>query len=746
MKTSEKKMNPSGPNTGRTPLIAVVGNPNTGKSTLFNTLCGTRQKVGNYPGVTVERKLGRATLGDIPLEFIDLPGGYSLRADSYDEQVVVDSLMGRISGQPRPDLVLFVLDATNLERNLYLFSQIAEVGMPLVVALTMTDLLEKNGVEVDLPLLEKKLGVPVVSVPGGDKPSTERLKEVLVRSLETPPYPVEAGIFPGELEKLTDSLFAKLNRTVSLGRFEARNLIFSTRDPLNNLFKDDAEARATLELTRIRAREKGFTSPSRITVARYNWARQVVSQAESRAPDKKALFSQKLDAFLTHRVFGLLAFTGIMCLVFLSIYTWAAPLMDGIETVFSAVSDYVGAFFVNSPVLGSLITDGIIGGVGSVLVFLPQIIILFIFIAALEDSGYLARAAFLMDKLLGWTGLNGRAFIPMLSSFACAIPGVMSARVMSDPRARLTTILIAPLMSCSARLPVYILMIGAFIEPVFRAKYGASIAALISGLALFAMHGVGLLAAMPIAWVLNRKVLKTPTVPFVMELPPYRRPNLRNVYIRVSEAAKKFTVRAGTVIFALTIVIWALTFFPRPASIAAGLEAEYRGKIEALEAAGGDAAAVLDLESSRDKRIASAYLEQSYLGRTGKFIQPIFAPLGYDWKITVGLLGAFPAREVIISTLGIIYSVGDVDETSGVLRDKLRSEKYPDGRPIFTPLVALSVMVFFALCCQCMSTVITVQKELGSRKWGIFLFVYMTGLAYLAALGVFQVGRLLGFA
>ncbi len=413
---------------------------------------------------------------------------------------------------------------------------------------------------------------------------------------------------------------------------------------------------------------------------------------------------------------------------------------------FGFIGDSISPLLATTPILESLVKDGIVGGVGSVVVFLPQIIILFIFIAVLEDSGYLARASFLMDKLLSWTGLNGRAFIPMLSSFACAVPGVMSARVMTDTRARLTTVLTAPLMSCSARLPVYVLMIGAFIQPV----YGAAAA----GLALFFMHAVGVLVAMPIAWILNRGVLKTPTIPFIMELPPYRRPSLRNVYHRVSQAAWKFIVRAGTTIFALTVIIWALTYFPRDPAVAKPIELEYNGKIDVVKAntKADDAKAkaalakqVKALEAERDNRIASTYLEQSYLGRMGKTIQPVFAPLGYDWKITVGILAAFPAREVIIATLGIIYSVGDADETSTDLREKMRREKHPDGTAIFTPLTAVSIMVFFALCCQCLSTVVTVQRELNSWPWAIFMFTYMTMLAYVASLVVYQGGRMLGF-
>ena len=346
-----------------------------------------------------------------------------------------------------------------------------------------------------------------------------------------------------------------------------------------------------------------------------------------------------------------------------------------------------------------------------------------------------------MDRLLGWTGLNGRAFIPMLSSFACAVPGVMAARVMPDPRARLTTILVAPLMSCSARLPVYLLMIGAFIEPHFGAGWAA--------LTLFGMHALGLIVALPVAYFLNRGVLKTPSIPFVLELPAYRWPSLFNVGFRAYEASKKFLMRAGTVIFAASIVIWGMSYFPRPESIATNIEQKYAPELSALQAAGESAESATnpreELQMRIDNEISGAYLEQSYLGRLGHAVQPLFAPLGFDWKISVGILGAFPAREVIIATLGIIYNVGaSVDEESDSLKQRMAAEIRTDGTPVYTPLVAVTLMVFFALCSQCMSTLATVWRELNSGKWAAFLFVYMTGLAYICGLAVYQTGRWFG--
>lgn len=740
------------------PVIAIAGNPNTGKSTIFNALCGTRQKVANYPGVTVDKKMGFLKLAGAShasVELVDLPGLYSLTAVSPDEEAAADVLMGRLGegGSERPDVILCILDATNLQRNLFLFSQVRELDQPVVVALTMTDLLESAQVRLDIPALEKKLGVPVVPVVSRDREDLRKLREALRAALESASgeasdsgkqAAVPGPDFPAELERLVVDLQSELSETLPLGGFEARQLLIGDSHALVPRINEISSARDTLQRLRKDAHALAL-NPAGIAVARYRWVDGILKGVEERAQNERKSFSQKLDAFLTHRLFGFAAFAGIMYTVFQAIYSWAGPFMDFIDEGTGLLGEFVGGFLVATPMLQSLVVDGVITGVGSVVIFLPQIIILFLFIAFLEDSGYLARAAFLMDRLLGWTGLNGRAFIPMLSSFACAVPGVMAARVMPDPRARLTTILIAPLMSCSARLPVYLLMIGAFIEPHFGAGWAA--------LTLFGMHGLGLVVALPVAWILNRGFLKTPSIPFVLELPEYRWPVASNVAFRAYEASKKFLVRAGTVIFAASIVIWAMSYFPRPDSIAANIEAQYAEQLGAVpestssvsELPDDAAAAAEELRAQIDNEISGAYLEQSFLGRLGHAVQPIFAPLGFDWKISVGILGAFPAREVIIATLGIIYNVGaDVDEESGSLRDRMAAETHDDGSAVYTPLVAVTLMVFFALCSQCMSTLATVWRELNNWRWAGFMFVYMTALAYVFGLVVYQAGRAFG--
>lgn len=745
--------------TTETVRIALVGNPNTGKTTLFNVLCGARQKTGNYPGVTVEKKTGLvppSQYNDHSFSVIDLPGLYSLRPASPDERVSARVLLDRLEGLERPGHIVFVADATNLQRNLYLFSQIRELGVPVLVALTMTDLLEKSGQKLNVDSLEKELGCPVVPVVAGDSDSVQKFRKRLDDFVNESPLPVQHLKYEEPLESILDSFLSRARQHHELSRQEAIQLLFFPRDE-----RQWEPNEAVLELSEEASEElkkADQQSPSFLTRNRYSWSRKICDATIERVEAAKPTFRDRMDRFLTGRFTGFTSFLVIMALVFQSIYAWAGPLMDGIEWIFSALGELAGSGLEGSPVLQSLLVDGILAGVGSVLVFLPQIMILFAFIAVLEDSGYLARTAFMMDRLLGWTGLNGRSFIPLLSSFACAIPGVMSARVIGDERARKATILVAPLMSCSARLPVYVLFIGAFIEPTYGALW--------AGVMLFVMHFLGLLVAMPVAFILNRGFLKTPPSPFVLEMPPYRLPMIKNVAIRVYEAAKKFTVRAGTVIFALSIVIWALSYFPSSNEKMQSLELQFDQKIENLQSEinaelpateihnpGLDSdsdetsleetealSPVEEMEAKKERALAGARLEGSYLGQAGKWMQPAFAPLGFDWKLTVGVLSAFPAREVIVSTLGIIYNASDEEEG---LKLSLKSAKDEQGNTMYGPLHAITMMVFFALCAQCMSTLVVVQKELGSWKYAVYTFIYMTALAYVAAWIVFQVGSLL---
>ncbi len=710
-------------------LVAIVGNPNAGKTTLFNSLTGSYQKVGNYPGVTVERVSGYLKLGDDSVEVIDVPGLYSLTPVSEDERVAAEVIHGAAKGIAEPDLLVCVIDSSNLERNLYLYTQVAEVGRPMVVALTMVDRVRKEGKELDIARLSNLLGCEVVPVVGHKDSRLTALKEAIERNLVNAKPPVFALGGPDPTETKIASLRERMARIgADFSNSEVREALLDPSPEFEKFLDDFPEMREPFEEARDQIASSGshgMATPGHADVrSRYQWSAMVQRAAvrESDVPKAKSL-TDKLDGILVHRVFGLVIFIGLMYLVFQSIYTFAQPLMNGIQAVFDWLGKLVGPHLDGIPVLKSLVVDGIFGGVGAMLVFLPQILILFFFIAVLEGTGYLARAAFLMDRLLGWCGLNGRAFIPLLSSFACAIPGIMSARVMPDPKSRLATILVAPLMSCSARLPVYLLLIGAFIQP----HYGAFWA----GFTLFAMHFLGLIVAIPIVWVLNRKIIRGKRLPFLLELPPYQWPKCRDVWLAMYFRGKVFVQTAGTIIVAMSFLIWALSYFPRSDEAAAQYKARYVASHPQAQTA------------EIDGYVQQEQLAHSILGRFGKTIEPVFLPAGFDWRITTSILAAFPARENVVPSLGIMFNLGrDTEYQSADLRKQLGAATWPDGKPLFNGWTAFGLMIFFALCAQCMATLATVKRETNSWKWALFMFSYMTGLAYLAAVGLHQFSKL----
>ena len=702
------------PQRGGLRRIAVVGNPNAGKTTLFNALTGLHQKVANYAGVTVERVSG-VLKGHPEIEVADVPGLYSLVPVSEDERVAVAEILGE-GTLGLPDLLVVVMDATNLERNLYLYSQIAEVGVPLVAALTMTDRLRARGEALDLPRLSNLLGAEVVPLDAKRGQGVSAVIGAIERGLESPRVPnLDLGLHPA-FEGRVAALRERLARAgADLGRAD---LVTELKTPtgrfdvLGNEVPDLSD-----ELAALRA-DLPTDEPATVD-DRYRWAAMVgkaaVAPVEPDAGHPRTSRTDRIDALLTHRVFGLVVFAAVMYLVFQGIYTFAQPLMDLISAGFDALKEAVSPRLAGVPILRSLVVDGLIAGVGGVLVFLPQILILFFFIAVLEGTGYLARAAFLMDRLLGWCGLNGRAFIPLLSSFACAIPGIMAARVMPDARSRLATILVAPLMSCSARLPVYVLLIGAVIRPRFGPAW--------AGFTLFAMHLLGLLLAIPIAWAFNRGVVKGRRLPFMLELPPYQWPKWRDVGLAMWSRGKVFVTTAGTTIVAMSLLIWAAAYFPH-------MSPAERNRVAA---------------SAGEPRVAEVQLENSYLGRFGRTIEPAFAPAGFDWRITTSILAAFPARETVVPSLGILFSLGEGQgEDSKDLVTAIETARRPDGKPLFNPWNSVGLMVFFALCAQCFSTLATVGRETQSRKWPVFMFAYMTALAYLFAVAIYQTGRLTG--
>ena len=707
----------------KAPLVAVVGNPNAGKTTLFNSLTGSFQKVGNYPGVTVERVSGRLILDGQEVEVIDVPGLYSLDPVSEDERVAVDVLNGVSSEGRKPNLLVCVIDAGNLERNLYFFSQLAEREMPIVVALTMVDLLEQRGKKIDVSKLSNLLGVDVVPVVGHKNRGVKELREAIDRNLDEPKTPNREIGLPHVLESKLAALRERLARAgFDFSKAEVRKALLGRNPEFEEALGEVPELLEALTQAREELANEGLGLATTEVASRYEWSAMIEhAVTEKSGSPRKRTLTDKIDQLLTHRVFGLVVFVGVMYLVFQSIYSFAKPLMDWIGMGFDWLGGVVSPWLAGVPILQSLVVEGLIGGVGTMLTFLPQIVILFLFIALLEGTGYLARAAFLMDRLLGWCGLNGRAFIPLLSSFACAIPGIMSARVMPDKKSRLATILVAPLMSCSARLPVYLLLIGAFIEPKFGAGW--------AGFTLFAMHFLGLLVAIPVVFILNRGIIKGKRLPFLLELPPYQWPKWRDVWIAIYFRGKVFVQTAGTIIVVLSVLIWGLLYFPRSDERIQAYRTEY------------GAAHPTASESAIERHVDARLVENSYLGRFGKIIEPVFVPAGFDWRLSTAILAAFPAREVVVPSLGIIFSLGgEVDEASGDLRGALREAKWPDGRPLVTPWTAVGLMVFFALCCQCMATLATVKRETNSWKWATFMFVYMTALAYLAAVGINQLG------
>lgn len=653
-------------NSASTLTIALAGNPNAGKTTLFNYLTGLKQKVANYPGVTVESRSGTWIEGNDSFIVIDLPGLYSLETTSIDESIARDVISGKMDRAVRPDAVVAVVDSTNLERNLYLVTQLLEFQVPVVIALTMIDLFEKRKHSIDLARMTELLGVPVVAVNAAEHRGHDALAEAVRAAVSSPP---RSSVISGDTENENARIFA-----------------------------------------------------------RYSFISEVVQETVRHGDREAHRFSEKADKILTHRFFGLAILIAILLIVFQTIFTWASVPMDLLEGSFASLGDLVRTQ-VPPGVLSDLIVDGIIAGVGGILIFLPQILLLFLFISILEDTGYMARAAFMLDKLMSRVGLQGKAFLPLMSSFACAIPGIMATRTIENSRDRLATIMIAPLMSCSARLPVYTLMIGAFFA-------GQTVFGFLSlgAVLMLAMYVLGISVAIVVAFVLKRTILKAEPSPFLMELPPYRLPNLRTILNNMLTRGWLFVKRAGTVILAISIVLWALMYFPR--------SAEVRNSESQAESSTEFVAPV----SSDEKSSEGSQLQNSFAGKLGHAIEPIIQPLGFDWKIGVALIASFAAREVLVSTLSIIYNVGkDEKEDSETLIAQVRDARRPDGSLVWTPLTALSLMVFFVLAMQCTSTVAVVRRETNSWRWPIFMVAYMTILAYIGAFVTYQGGRLLGF-
>jgi ferrous iron transport protein B len=697
--------------------VALIGNPNTGKSTLFNALTGMRQRVGNYSGVTVERVEGRYRDDAGAVTVIDLPGTYSLSASSPDEEIALAVLTGHAPGIDRPDVAIVVADAANLERNLFLASQVLELGLPCVVALNQVDAAEAAGMHVDAVELALELGAPVVPTVATRGQGLDVLKSA-VRKAAALPRPARQFALPPEAaaalrpveQRLTDAGFNPSAAGMEALRLLAVRGIGRHLSAVPGLQPAVDAARAEVEAA-------GLVPTSLEAEARYGWIAEVVDRTVQRRGGGGRTFTDRVDAVVLHRVGGPLIFVALMAVVFQSIFAWAEPLIGIVEGLFGALGETV-ASAIPAGDLQSLVVDGIIAGVGSVLVFLPQIAILFLFIGILEDTGYMARAAFIMDRFMRSVGLHGRSFIPMLSGYACAVPGIMATRTIESRKDRLATIMVLPLMSCSARIPIYTLLIGTFIPSVAVAGVFN-----LQGLTLLGMYLLGTVSALVVASLFKRTLLKGQARPMIMELPPYRLPRVKSLALSVGHRASMFLKKAGTVILALSILLWALATYPKT-DTPAGMS---------------------------EQQAQEAQLANSVLGRAGHAVEPLVAPLGYDWKIGVGILSSFAAREVFVATMGTIYGVGsDANEESVSLRDQLRAETHAStGAIVYTPLVAVGLMVFYVFAMMCMSTAAVVVRETGGGwtgvRWAGFQFAWMLALAYVSALIVYQGGRLLGW-
>jgi ferrous iron transport protein B len=696
------------------PQIAIAGNPNVGKTTLFNALTGLSAKVSNYPGITVERRSGEITLPVGKADLHDLPGTYSLNARSAEEQIALDSLAG-LHGERAPDAVIVCLDATQLARSAYLLLQCRELGARCVVALTMVD--EAGAGAPDPRKLADLLGCEVVPVIARTREGLTELSAAVDRALRAerrsvwqwqPSLPLRARL-DAVKAALPESWRAKARYGAADERADdalalwALTCFESNGPEADELVGVPSELRAVVAA---HTRDGGREIDDEAVLARWRWLDREIPRLVKKRPDRTR--TERIDRVLLHRAFGFIVFAGVMTVVFMSLFAWADPAIDLIDRTFKTVSNELKDA-LGPGIFTDFLADGVIAGVGAVLVFLPQILLLFLFLGFLEDCGYLARVAYLMDRIMRSMNLHGRAFVPMLFGFACAVPAITATRTMERRRDRILTMMIVPLMTCSARLPVYTLLIGALI-PAGRGTQGL----LMVGMYLFSVT-TSLVAALVMSKTV--KPLKAKRLPFIIELPPYRFPRVRDVLRMMWSKSSMFLREAGTVILACSIALWALLYFPRTLPDAATPEQQ-----QALR------------------------LENSFGGRLGHALEPVIEPLGFDWKIGVGIVGAFAAREVFVSTLGIVHAVGgDADEGSEPLREALREAKKPDGSKAYTPLVALSLMVFFALAMQCMSTLAVVRRETNSLRWPAFLFGYMTVLAWTASFLVYQGGRLLGF-
>ncbi len=689
--------------------IALVGNPNSGKSSLFNTLTGLNQKVGNFPGVTVDKKTGHCTLSDtVTANIIDLPGTYSLYPKRADEWVSYKVMLQQDTAV-QPDMIVLVADASNLKRNLLFCSQIIDLKMPVIVALTMMDLAAKKGTQVDIAGLERELGVPVIAINPRKNKGIPQLKKLLeqtanINFIKPRPFIDNKALAEKPVEELMQ-LFP------GISDYKALHFLINHRH-----FELSAAQKEQIEAIENRHHFNSTKTQAEEIMQRYSRIKHIMQQTVVEAdPLKKALVSEKLDNILLHRRWGYIILIAVLFLLFQSVFWLAHYPMDAIEWAFGKLSGFFGAE-LPAAWWTDLFINGVLAGLSGIMVFIPQIMILFGLITLLEDTGYMARISFLTDKLMRKAGLNGKSVMPMISGFACAVPAIMSARNIENRKERLLTIMVTPLMSCSARLPVYSILIALVIPSELYFGFLS-----LQGLVMMGLYVLGTVMALTAAWVMKWFIHIQEKSFFILELPVYRNPRWKNALTTMVEKAKIFVFDAGKVIMVISLLLWALSNYG-PQKRMAAIAANYQQQIQNNPA----------LESDLIKERKTAMLQNSYAGILGQAIEPIIRPLGFDWKIGIALITSFAAREVFVGTMATLYSVGDdANENSNTLRQKMAAAKKPDGTKVYTLATGVSLMIFYVLAMQCMSTLAVVKRETRSWKWPLIQLIYMTGLAWL---------------
>lgn len=695
--------------------VALVGNPNSGKSTLFNVLTGLNQKIGNFPGVTVEKKIGFVKLSDQRnAQITDLPGTYSIYPKSKDERIVMDVLADKNSPD-YPELIVFVADASNLKRNLLLFSQVADLQIPIIIALNMMDLAGKSGIVIAVDELAQKLGVQVIPISARKQQGIDRLKEAILNSttipLQLPSIEVES-IAPELIQKIQDELNIEHSYVALQLAHQYKHMLFLSAEQKREIQEFNQEF--DFHSQKSQASE---------TIARYNFINDVLFDTVKIYSDpKRETHSNRIDKILTHRIFGFIIFFAILFLIFQSIFAWSEYPMSLIEQLFMWLTD-MGTQILPPGLLTDLLIDGVLAGLSGVIIFIPQIAILFAFISLLEDTGYMSRVTFMMDKVMRKVGLSGKSIVPLIGGFACAVPSIMSARNIESWKDRMITIMVTPLIACSARLPVYTLLISLVVpdEKVWGIIN-------MQGIALMSLYVLSIVSAILVAWAMKLVIRARDRGYFIMELPVYRMPRWNNVLLTMYRSVKAFVLEAGKVIIAVSIILWVLSSFG-PSDRFEKIEARYSSEAMKKQYP----------QDEIDRLQASEKLENSYAGMLGKSIEPVIRPIGFDWKIGIALITSFAAREVFVGTMATIYSVDGDDSHVESVREKMQSARNPDtGLPVFTTAVAFSLMMFYAFAMQCMSTIAVVYRETKSWKWPAIQFVYMTVLAYLASFIVYN--------